>query len=76
MIIPAGTLDQHPGIEPTQNIFCASKADWYKPSSELPEHAELPIKSWAINKHDQEALLQMLINIASKKLTQAFCFFI
>ncbi len=44
VIIPAGTLDEHPGIEPFQNIFCASKADWYKAPNELPEHNELPRK--------------------------------
>ena len=44
VVIPAGTLDQHPGIEPFQNIFCSSRADWYKPSGELPEHNELPVK--------------------------------
>ncbi|HIF52100.1 MAG TPA: aldehyde-activating protein [Thiotrichaceae bacterium] len=44
VVIPAGTLNGHPGIEPFQNIFCASKALWYKASSELPEHNELPVK--------------------------------
>lgn len=42
VIIPAGTLDQHPGLEPSQNIYCASKADWYKAPGELPENDELP----------------------------------
>ena len=44
VVVPAGTLDDHPGIEPFQNIFCASKAAWYKQPSELPEYNELPIK--------------------------------
>ena len=44
VIIPAGTLNEHPGIEPSQNIFCASKAEWYKAPSELPEYDELPRK--------------------------------
>lgn len=44
VVIPAGTLDEHPGITPLQNIFCASKADWYVPPSELPAYAELPPK--------------------------------
>ncbi len=44
VIVPAGTLDEHPGIEPIQNIFCASKAGWYIPPSELPEYDELPHK--------------------------------
>lgn len=42
VVIPAGTLDKHPGIEPSQNIFCGSRAEWYKQASELPEHDELP----------------------------------
>lgn len=44
VIVPAGTLNEHPGIEPFQNIFCASKAQWYKSPSELPEHDTLPKK--------------------------------
>ncbi len=44
VVIPAGTLDGNPGIKPHQNIFCASKAEWYKTSSELPEYDELPKK--------------------------------
>lgn len=44
VVVPAGTLDDHPGIEPFQNIFCSSKAEWYKQASELPEYNELPIK--------------------------------
>ena len=44
MIIPAGSLDGHPGIEPFQNIFCASKPQWYQSSSDLAEFDELPIK--------------------------------
>ena len=44
VVIPAGTLDEHPGIEPFQNIFCGSKAEWYKAPGELPEHDELPRK--------------------------------
>ena len=44
VVIPAGTLDDHPGITPSQNIFCASRASWYRPAAELPEHDELPKK--------------------------------
>ena len=44
IIIPAGTLDSHPGIEPFQNIFYASKADWYQEASELVKYDELPVK--------------------------------
>ena len=44
VIVPAGTLDDHPGIEPSQNIFCASDADWYKDASDLPQYDEMPVK--------------------------------
>lgn len=44
VIIPAGTLESHPGITPIQNIFCGSKADWYTPPSDLPENETLPSK--------------------------------
>jgi len=42
VVIPAGTLDGDPGIRPGQNIFYASKADWYTHASDLPEFDELP----------------------------------
>ena len=42
VVIPAGGLDQDPGIQPSQNIFCDSAASWYKPASELPSHETLP----------------------------------
>lgn len=44
IIVPAGTLDNHPGIDPVQNIFCGSKAEWYTPPSELPQYEQLPSK--------------------------------
>jgi hypothetical protein len=44
VVVPAGTLDAHPGIEPAQNIFCASRATWYVPPGELPEYDALPGK--------------------------------
>jgi hypothetical protein len=44
VVIPAGTLDTTLSIKPFQNIFCASKASWYKAASELPEYDELPSK--------------------------------
>lgn len=44
IIIPAGSLDEHPGIEPMQNIFWDSKADWYVDASTLPKHDELPVR--------------------------------
>jgi len=42
VIIPAGSLDGDPGIQPTQNIFCGSRPAWYTAASSLPEHEEAP----------------------------------
>ena len=43
-VIPAGTLDTHPGIQPMQNIFCGSKADWYIEASGLAQNDKIPVK--------------------------------
>lgn len=40
--VPAGTLDQDPGIRPYQRVFWASRADWYVEPGSLPEYDELP----------------------------------
>ena len=42
IIVPAGTLNDDPEIVPFQNIFYGSKAHWFKSSSDLPEHQEMP----------------------------------
>jgi len=42
VIIPAGTLDGNPEIEPSQNIYCGSGAEWYVHASMLPENEEGP----------------------------------
>lgn len=44
VVVPAGTLDTHPGIQPMQNVFWGSRADWYVAASELPCHEALPPK--------------------------------
>lgn len=44
VVVPAGTLDEDPGIGPSQNIFCASRAVWYQAPGALPEYDELPPK--------------------------------
>ena len=44
IVVPAGTLDDSPGIQPVQNIFYASRAGWFVPSGDLPSHDELPQK--------------------------------
>ena len=42
VVVPAGTLDADPGMVPSQNVFWASRAPWYRHASELPLHDELP----------------------------------
>lgn len=44
VVIPAGTLDDAPDIQPAQNIFCGSRAPWYVAPGDLPEYDELPSK--------------------------------
>lgn len=44
VVVPAGTLDDDPGIRPSQNIFCASDAVWYVDAASLPKHDEVPKK--------------------------------
>ncbi|MDH3387887.1 MAG: GFA family protein [Gammaproteobacteria bacterium] len=41
VIIPAGTLDEDPGIRPTQNIFWKDRAPWSEAVDALPQHDEL-----------------------------------
>ena len=42
VVVPAGTLEGHPGIEPSQNIFYASRAEWHKDAAELLKHNAAP----------------------------------
>jgi len=42
MIIPAGTLDEDPGIKPTQNIYWNSRVAWREDVAALPHYDELP----------------------------------
>ncbi|MDL5031547.1 GFA family protein [Pelomonas sp. APW6] len=42
-IIPAGTLDDDPGLQPLVHIHCASKAPWYDlPADGLPRFDAFP----------------------------------
>ena len=41
MIIPAGTLDEDPGIKPTQNIFWKDRPPWCASVDALPQYDEL-----------------------------------
>jgi len=42
VVVPAGTLDGDPMLRPTQNIFCASRAIWYRDPDAIPSYDELP----------------------------------
>jgi len=42
VVIPAGTLDDDPGVRPTQNIFCSFDASWYVPAADLKKFDGLP----------------------------------
>ena len=44
MVVPAGTLDEDPGITPSQSIFWRSKASWFVETCELPKFHTLPDK--------------------------------
>ncbi|MFK7995051.1 MAG: GFA family protein [Granulosicoccus sp.] len=40
--IPAGSLNQSPGLEPKGHIFVASKAPWFEISDDKPQWDEMP----------------------------------
>ncbi len=40
VVIPAGALDDDPGIEPRGHIYTASKAEWFDIADEYPQFAE------------------------------------
>lgn len=40
--IPAGCLDDDPGVRPSMHIFAASKAPWLEIADDLPQHAVYP----------------------------------
>lgn len=42
VVVPAGTLDQDPGIRPRHNIFLADKAPWYVGSDSIRQYQALP----------------------------------
>jgi hypothetical protein len=44
VIIPAGTLDEDPGVKPMHNIYYADKAPWYEEIGKLKKYDELPVK--------------------------------
>jgi hypothetical protein len=42
LFIPAGTLDDDPGVRPAAHIFVASKAPWVDINDDLPQFDEYP----------------------------------
>ena len=44
IVIPAGTLDQDPGIKPVHNIFWQDRARWREEVGDLTQYDELPTK--------------------------------
>jgi len=44
VVIPAGTLDEDPGIKPVQNIFWHDRAPWREDVNNLPQFEGLPGK--------------------------------
>lgn len=39
VVIPMGSLDDDPGVRPTEHIFVADKAPWFEIADALPQHA-------------------------------------
>lgn len=42
-VIPAGTLDEHPALQPTGRIFQDSRSDWSCGGDELPHWDQYPV---------------------------------
>ena len=42
MAVPAGALDDDPGVRPAFHFFCASKAPWFEITGDLPRFDEAP----------------------------------
>ncbi len=45
VLVPAGSLNEDPGLKPKQNIFWESRAPWHIETGELPKFAEFPVKN-------------------------------
>jgi hypothetical protein len=42
VVVPAGSLDTDPRMQPMAHIFVANKATWFDITDPLPQFAELP----------------------------------
>ena len=45
IVVPAGSLDEDPGVQPQKNIFWASKVPWFTSPCELMKYDEFPVRS-------------------------------
>ena len=52
--IPAGTLDDDPGIKPAVHIFVGSKAPWHKITDGVDQFDQFPPDEWIDNKLKQQ----------------------
>jgi hypothetical protein len=41
-IVPAGSLDNDPGIRPAGHGFASAKASWFRITDDLPQFAGMP----------------------------------
>lgn len=48
-LIPAGTLDDDPGVKPSMHIFVRDKAPWFSIDDDL-----LQAKGWPLEKNIEE----------------------
>ena len=44
VVVPAGSLDQDPGIRPSSSLFWADRACWYTELEELPKFDAMPVR--------------------------------
>lgn len=42
VVVPAGSLDTDPGIQPAAHIFVADKAPWFEITDSLPQYVQMP----------------------------------
>lgn len=42
VVVPAGSLDTDPHIQPLAHIFVGSKANWFEITDDVPQYAEMP----------------------------------
>ncbi len=42
VLVPGGSLDTDPGMQPAGHIFVADKAPWFDITDSLPQHAQMP----------------------------------